>query len=68
METVPYGFGPHASEQAYGHSGYQSSIGFADPEHDLAVGIVFNGMPGEKAHHKRIYSVLGALYTDLGLA
>lgn len=68
LETVPYGFGPHASEQAFGHSGYQSSIGFADPEHDLAVGIVFNGMPGEAAHHQRIYGVLGALYSDLGLA
>jgi CubicO group peptidase (beta-lactamase class C family) len=68
VKTVPYGFGPHASEQTYGHAGYQSSIGFADPEHGLAVGIVFNGMPGEAAHQKRIYSVLGALYADLGLA
>ncbi len=68
VETVPYGYGPHASEQAYGHSGYQSSVGFADPAHDLAVGVVFNGMPGEKAHHKRIYDVLDALYVDLGLA
>ncbi len=68
VETVPYGYGPHASDQAYGHSGYQSSVGFADPAFGLAVAVVFNGMPGEQAHHKRIYHVLEALYQDLGIA
>ncbi len=67
-ETVPYGYGPHASEQAYGHSGYQSSVAFADPAHDLVAVVIFNGMPGEAAHHKRIYDVLGAIYEDLALA
>lgn len=32
-----------------------------------AAAIVFNGMPGEVAHPKRIYGLLDALYTDLGL-
>ncbi len=66
-DTVPYGYGPHASGQTFGHSGYQSSVAFADPTHGLAVAIVFNGMPGDTAHHKRIYTVLGSLYEDLGL-
>ncbi len=66
-DTVPYGYGPHASDQAYGHSGYQSSAAFADPAHGLAVAVVFNGMPGEAAHRKRMHGVLGALYVDLGL-
>ncbi len=67
-EQLPYGFGPHASRDTFGHAGYQSSIAFADPEHRLAAGIIFNGMPGDPAHQKRAHRVLGALYTDLGLA
>ncbi|MEM8739734.1 MAG: serine hydrolase domain-containing protein [Planctomycetota bacterium] len=65
---TPYGFGPHASDDAYGHGGNQSSMGFADPRHDLAVAVVFNGMPGESAHQSRMHAVLGAIYEDLGLA
>ena len=34
-ETVPYGYGHHASPRTFGHSGYRSSTGFADPEHGL---------------------------------
>jgi CubicO group peptidase (beta-lactamase class C family) len=68
IDTVPYGYGPHASDQTFGHSGYQSSVAFADPTHNLAAAIIFNGMPGDTAHHRRIHALLGALYTDLGLA
>jgi CubicO group peptidase (beta-lactamase class C family) len=67
-EAVPYGYGPHASMRAFGHSGSQSSVAFADPEHGLAVAIAFNGMPGAARHHGRMRSVLAALYEDLGLA
>lgn len=66
--ATPYGFGPHASDAAFGHGGNQISIGFADPEHDLAVAVVFNGQPGEPAHQKRMHAVLAAMYEDLGLA
>jgi CubicO group peptidase (beta-lactamase class C family) len=66
-ETVPYGYGPHASSRTYGHSGYQSSSAFADPEKGLAVAMVFNGTPGEVAHDRRIREILTALYEDLGL-
>jgi len=66
-ETVPYGYGHHASPRTFGHSGYRSSTGFADPERGLAVALAFNGTPAGDAHERRIRSVLDALYEDLGL-
>ncbi|MEM6750924.1 MAG: serine hydrolase domain-containing protein [Planctomycetota bacterium] len=65
---MPYNFGPHASDDAFGHGGHQSSVAFADPAHGLAVAIVFNGMPGESAHRTRMYQALADVYQDLGLA
>jgi CubicO group peptidase (beta-lactamase class C family) len=65
---IPYGYGPFASADTFGHGGAQSSIAFADPKHQLAVGIVFNGMPGEAKHQLRVNPVLEGLYADLGLA
>jgi CubicO group peptidase (beta-lactamase class C family) len=66
-ETVPYGYGHHASARTFGHSGYRSSAGFADPERGLAVALAFNGTPGNEAHERRVRAVLDALYEDLGL-
>lgn len=66
-ETVPYGFGPFASEESFGHSGAQSSAGFADPKHRLVVAWVCNGMPGERRHQQRAREVNSAIYTDLQL-
>jgi CubicO group peptidase (beta-lactamase class C family) len=68
VETVPYGYGRHASERTFGHSGAQSSCGFADPEHDLVVAWVANGMPGEKLHQHRARELNSAIYKDLDLA
>ncbi len=68
LSKIPYGYGPYAARETYGHSGAQSSVGFADPGNGLAVGIVFNGMPGEAKHQRRVGAVLEALYADLGLA
>ncbi|HWE92560.1 MAG TPA: serine hydrolase domain-containing protein [Tepidisphaeraceae bacterium] len=65
--TLPYGFGPRASDRAFGHNGFQSSSAFADPEHGLVVAIVPNGTPGEAAHDRRLRAVLGAVYEDLGI-
>jgi CubicO group peptidase (beta-lactamase class C family) len=65
---APYQFGPHASTRAFGHSGNQSSVGFADPEHGLAVALVFNGLAGEAAHQPRVRRALGLIYEELGLA
>ncbi len=64
---TPYNFGPHAGDDAVGHGGNQSSVGFADPTHGLAVAVVFNGMCGESKHQRRMGEVLDALYRDLGL-
>lgn len=66
-DTVPYGFGKHCSASAFGHGGAQSSVGMADPEHELVVALAFNGMPGEPRHQKRIRHVMSALYEDLDL-
>ncbi len=65
--TIPYGFGRHASTESFGHGGSQSCIGFADPQHRLAVAAVANGYPGEVPHNRRFRELLTALYVDLGL-
>lgn len=49
----PYGYGPHASERTFGHSGNQSSCVFADPDRGLVVAWCTNGMPGEEKHQAR---------------
>ncbi len=67
QETVPYNYGRYASEDAFGHSGAQSSCAFADPAHDLVVAWVANGMPGERLHQERQRSVNSAIYESLGL-
>jgi CubicO group peptidase (beta-lactamase class C family) len=66
-DTVPYGYGRHATPRAFGHGGAQSSVGFCDPPHHLVVALMMNGMPGEPRHQRRVRSVLTALYEDLGL-
>jgi CubicO group peptidase (beta-lactamase class C family) len=65
--TLPYAYGPHASLRTFGHGGNQSSIAFTDPENALVVALVFNGMPGESAHQRRMYNTLTGLYEDLGI-
>jgi CubicO group peptidase (beta-lactamase class C family) len=65
--AVPYGYGTAASSSAFGHGGKESSTGFADPEKGLAVSLVFNGMPGEPKHDRRLKRVLAAVYEALGL-
>jgi CubicO group peptidase (beta-lactamase class C family) len=65
--TTPYQFGPHASRRAFGHSGNQSSVAFADPHYHLVAALVFNGLPGEARHQTRVREVLTALYQDLKL-
>jgi CubicO group peptidase (beta-lactamase class C family) len=67
-DTIPYGFGRHASDRAFGHGGAQSSIAFCDPEHELVAAIAFLGMPGEPKHNVRMRNFLTAMYEDLGLA
>ncbi|MEM8960711.1 MAG: serine hydrolase domain-containing protein [Acidobacteriota bacterium] len=66
-EHMPYGYGSLASRRTFGHSGYRSSTAFADPEHGLAVALVFAGTPSEAAHTPRQERVVDAIYRDLGL-
>ena len=68
IDTVPYGYGPFASDGAFGHSGAQCSCAFADPDHDLVIAWVVNGAPGEPRHQKRARAINTAIYEDLGLA
>jgi CubicO group peptidase (beta-lactamase class C family) len=65
--TLPYAYGPYASLRTFGHGGNQSSIGFADPDHALVAAFIFNGMPGEAAHQRRMHNTLTGLYEDLGI-
>jgi len=66
-ETVPYGYGRHASDATFGHSGSQSSCAFADPEHQLVVAWHCNGQPGEPRHQKRAREINSLIYEELGL-
>jgi CubicO group peptidase (beta-lactamase class C family) len=65
--TSPYGYGQHASLRAFGHSGYRSSVGFADPELGLVIALAVNGTPSADAHRERLHAVTGAIYEDLDL-
>ncbi|MDQ3756352.1 MAG: beta-lactamase family protein [Actinomycetota bacterium] len=65
---APYGFGNHASDRTFGHGGSESSVAFADPERGVVVALICNGMPGEKANHRRSQAVLDAVWADLGIA
>lgn len=67
-DLPPYGYGRHASRRTFGHSGFQSSTGFADPLHGLVVAMVVNGNPGEPRHTQRLRRLTEAVYEDLGLA
>lgn len=67
VETVPYGFGKHCSERAFGHGGARSSIGFADPEFSLVVSAIANGCPPEPIHNERFRQLNTLIYEDLGL-
>jgi CubicO group peptidase (beta-lactamase class C family) len=66
--NAPYGFGEHASSRTFGHSGYRSTVAFADPERQLAAALMVNGTPGDAEHRQRFHAALTALYEDLGLA
>jgi len=61
-------YGSHCSSRTFGHGGFVSSVGFADPEHALVVALVFNGMTDQARHDARMRATLNALYADLGLA
>jgi CubicO group peptidase (beta-lactamase class C family) len=63
----PYNYGPHASPRTFGHSGYQSSSAFCDPDRALVVAWTCNGFPGEPRHQQRQIAINTAIYEDLDL-
>jgi CubicO group peptidase (beta-lactamase class C family) len=63
-----HGYGDHASPRAFGHGGRTSSVAFADPAHDLAAAVYWNGAADHPTHTQRLPSLLNALYLDLELA
>jgi len=60
--------GPHCSRRAFGHGGHLSSVAFCDPEHDLVVALVCNGMPERERHEARMHAFAAAVYVDVGIA
>lgn len=60
--------GEHSSPETYGHGGSQSSMGFCDPVHKLAMCVACNTRPGPKHHYERMARISTALYEDLGIA
>jgi CubicO group peptidase (beta-lactamase class C family) len=63
-------FGNRCSPRTFGHAGYVCSVGFADPEHRLAVALQFNAMLEAEPtkHDERAAAVIDAVYDELGLA
>ena len=65
-ETVPYGFGRYAANDAFGHGGSQCAMGFCDPVKRLVVAWAANGFCGEGQHQRRNRAINEAIYRDLG--
>jgi CubicO group peptidase (beta-lactamase class C family) len=66
--ATSYGYGDRAGWRAFGHGGAETALAFADPDNDLAVAIVCNGMPGEARNHRRTQRIVKALYEDLDIS
>jgi CubicO group peptidase (beta-lactamase class C family) len=63
------GFGPYPSERAVGHTGQVgTSVAFCDPEHDLAVALLYNGVIDQvTGMTERRPAIVSEIYRDLGL-
>ncbi|MBA2625640.1 MAG: beta-lactamase family protein, partial [Acidimicrobiia bacterium] len=61
-----HAFGRSPSPSAFGHSGnVGSSFAWADPEHDLAVGVLLNGVVDPDSAFLRRPALVRAVYADL---
>ncbi len=70
--TVPFGLGVAVDfsggvgRRVFGHSGMASSRGIADPDCDLVMVVVCNGLPNPIVAEQRMVEVTDAVYTALG--
>jgi CubicO group peptidase (beta-lactamase class C family) len=61
-----HAFGDTCGPASFGHSGnIGTSFAFADPDRDLAVGVVFNGLVSYEAAFLRRRAIVRAIYLDL---
>ena len=60
-------YGTRSSPRTFGHGGARSSVAFCDPEAELVVAVVCNGMPEQSAHYRRMATICNTIYDDLGL-
>jgi CubicO group peptidase (beta-lactamase class C family) len=63
-----HSYGPYASRRTFGHGGGSWTQALADPEHDLAVAVYWNGGVDAATLAERVPTLLAALYEDLALA
>jgi CubicO group peptidase (beta-lactamase class C family) len=61
-------FGPACSRRTFGHAGWRSSLGFADPEHGVVLAAVANGTAPNEITYRRFHDLAAAVYEDLGIA
>jgi CubicO group peptidase (beta-lactamase class C family) len=54
-------FDYHDGAGAFGHSGQQSSVGYADPRYDLAVAYVTNGLHEPEVVYRRAAEMAAAI-------
>jgi CubicO group peptidase (beta-lactamase class C family) len=70
--TVPFGLGVQVEfnggpgRRAFGHGGMASSRGLADPDCDLVMVVVCNGLPNPLAAEQRMAEITDTVYTALG--
>ena len=61
-----HAFGAACSPRSFGHSGnVGATFAFADPDYDLAVGVVFNGVVDHESAVLRRPALVRAIYLDL---
>jgi CubicO group peptidase (beta-lactamase class C family) len=59
-------FGPFGGAGAFGHAGAGGSVGFADPDHQIAAGYVMNQMQNNLTGDPRTRSLIRASYEAVG--
>jgi hypothetical protein len=64
------GFGPRPSRRAVGHTGQVgTSVAFCDPDHDLAVALLYNGVIDQEVGVTvRRPAIVSKIYEDLEIA